>query len=101
MSAARVVAIVFGVLGALSCSSVHRDGPDPEPADGSNSVGGHAADRCQISATLPHVFPTDGPCDDTDPIRETLSPNSAPTGHYSVSCDPQPLATPGCTSLPD
>src|SRR4051794_805764 len=89
MSAARAAAIALGVCAALSCSSAHSDRPDPGPADGGNAAGGHAADRCQISATVPRVFPTDGPCDDTEPVHETI--NGVPTGHYSVTCDPQPL----------
>jgi hypothetical protein len=114
MSATRLVRSLLrlAVLAAVGCASQHASVADPGgssaggPSPGTIVVprtaagkagSGTAADGCMTS--LPHMFPSDGPCDDSQPIRGEFT--LTPAGHYLITCDPQPLEAPGCKGVPN
>jgi hypothetical protein len=99
MLGARIVIVMLGVFAVAGCAANHSDDPR-DAAPGGDTAGGPAADSCQLNTTAPRTFPEDGPCDDSEPTRGGV-PDSKASGHYTVTCDPQPLEAPGCNGVPN
>jgi hypothetical protein len=66
---------------------------------GSNAADGGLANSCVVTTVGPRIFPDDGPCDDSDPVRGEFT--LTPSGHYIVTCKPQPLEAAGCKGVPN